>query len=227
LRTFFQPFYFLFFVINLYPISGEAREIAYFPVLIKKISFVDYKIILASNSPRRKELLKGLDLDFEVRIIPDIDESHPENTPLENIPCYIARKKADAYRASMRKDELTITADTVVILDNEILEKPSGRENAIEMIKRLSGRKHRVVTAVVLTTAEKQKEFSVISTVEFAELTNEEIEYYVDKYQPFDKAGAYGIQEWIGYIGVKGIEGSFYNVMGLPIQRLYGELKHF
>ncbi len=188
---------------------------------------MNYKIILASNSPRRKELLKGLDIDFEVRIIPDIDESHPENTPPEDIPCYIARKKADAYRASMRKNELIITADTVVVLDDDILEKPSDRENAIEMIKRLSGRKHQVVTAVVLTTVEKQKEFSVISTVEFAELTNEEIEYYVDKYQPFDKAGAYGIQEWIGYIGVKGIEGSFYNVMGLPIQRLYQELKSF
>ena len=186
---------------------------------------MNYKIILASNSPRRKELLKGLDIDFEVRIIPDIDESYPPGTSPEKIPAFIAQKKAEAYRASMKEDELIITADTVVVLDGDILEKPADKSEAIQMIKRLSGRKHKVITSVVLTTADGQKEFSVVSTVDFAELTDDEIEYYVDKYKPFDKAGAYGIQEWIGYIGVKGIEGSFYNVMGLPIQRLYQELK--
>ena len=188
---------------------------------------MDYKIILASNSPRRKELLQGLDIDFEVRIIPDIDESYPLGTPSEEIPLFIARKKAVAYKATMKKDELVITADTVVVLAGEIIEKPSDKNDAIKMIKRLSGRKHRVITAVVLTTVEKNKDFSVMSTVDFSELTDDEIEYYVEKYKPFDKAGSYGIQEWIGYIGVRGIEGSFYNVMGLPVQRLYRELKSF
>jgi septum formation protein len=188
---------------------------------------INYKIILASNSPRRRELLKGLDIDFEVRVIPDIDETHPSNIPPDEIPLRLARKKADAYFSTISRDELIITADTVVVLDNDVLEKPADREDAIRMLKRLSGRKHRVITAVTLTTAGKRKEFSVTSTVDFAELTCEEIEYYVDKYKPFDKAGAYGIQEWIGYIGVRGIEGSFYNVMGLPIQRLYRELKNF
>lgn len=188
---------------------------------------MNHKIILASNSPRRKELLKGLDLDFEIRVIPGINESHPEDILSAAIPCFIARKKAEAYRESILPGELIITADTVVVLDDHIIEKPAGREEAIQMIKRLSGRKHQVITAVVLMTIEKLKEFSVTSTVDFCELTDDEIEYYVDKYKPFDKAGAYGIQEWIGYIGVRGIEGSFYNVMGLPVQRLYRELKKF
>ena len=188
---------------------------------------IGYKVILASNSPRRKELLKGLDIDFEVRVIPDIDESYPDYIPPVEIPCFIARKKAEAYRSTISSDELVITADTVVVVDNQIIEKPADREDAIRMIKRLSGRKHQVITAVVLTTREKQKEFSVTSTVDFSGLTNNEIEYYVDQYKPFDKAGAYGIQEWIGYIGVRGIEGSFYNVMGMPVQKLYQELKQF
>jgi septum formation protein len=188
---------------------------------------MNHKIILASHSPRRKELLEGLDLDFEVRVIPGIDESYPEDLPPAEVPCFIARKKAEAYRASILPGELIITADTVVVLDGRIIEKPAGREEAIQMLTRLSGRKHRVVTAVVLMTKEKRTGFSVTSTVDFDALTAEEIEYYVDKYKPFDKAGAYGIQEWIGYTGVRGIEGSFYNVMGLPVQRLYRELKEF
>ena len=188
---------------------------------------MNYKIILASNSPRRKELLKGLDIDFEVRIIPDINESYPLSMNPVEIPGYIARKKSDAYKVSIKPDELIITADTVVLLDGCILEKPSDREDAIQMLKRLSKHKHQVITGVSMVTTKKRKDFSVTSTVDFAELTEEEIEYYVDKYKPYDKAGAYGIQEWIGYIGVKGIEGSFYNVMGLPIQRLYQELKKF
>jgi len=188
---------------------------------------MNYKIILASNSPRRKELLKGLDIDFEVRVIPDIDESYPPDMPPGEIPCYIAQKKASVYRATMQADELIITADTIVELDGEILEKPLDRNDAIRMLKRLSGRKHQVITAVTLTTVDRQKTFHVVSSVDFATLTGDEIEYYVDKYKPYDKAGAYGIQEWIGYIGVCCIEGSFYNVMGLPIQRLYHELKMF
>lgn len=186
-----------------------------------------YHLVLASNSPRRKELLKGLGFDFEVRVIPDIDESHPDDLPPEEVPCFLARKKADAYVATMKADELVITADTVVILDGRILEKPKDREEAVEMLHRLSGRKHKVVTGVVLNSHEVHRTFSVVSTVDFAELTDEEITYYVDRFKPFDKAGAYGIQEWIGYIGVRGIEGSFYNVMGLPVQKLYQELKEY
>jgi len=183
------------------------------------------KIILASNSPRRQELLKGLDIDFEVRIVPDINESYPPELSPEAIPCYLSQKKASFYRTSMKADELVITADTIVELNGKILEKPIDREDALRMLQCLSGRKHQVITAVTLTTIENQKTFSEISSVDFAPLTGDEIEYYVDNYHPYDKAGGYGIQEWIGYIGVCGIEGSFYNVMGLPIQRLYNELK--
>ncbi|MDR2148443.1 MAG: Maf-like protein [Tannerella sp.] len=188
---------------------------------------MNYKIVLASNSPRRRELLKGLDIDFEIRVIDGIDETHPAGMPVEEIPAYLAHLKADAYIQSMRDDELIITADTVVIIDNQILEKPANESEAIKMLKILSGRKHKVITAVVLTAKDRQKAFSVSSIVDFEELGEEEIVYYVEKYRPFDKAGAYGIQEWIGYIGVCGIEGSFYNVMGLPVQRLYRELKAF
>ncbi|MDR2472609.1 MAG: Maf-like protein [Tannerella sp.] len=188
---------------------------------------MQHKLVLASNSPRRKELLKGLDIDFTVRLIPDIDETFPLELPPDETPLFIAHRKAEAYKAGMSADELIITADTVVIIDNKIIEKPTDRDDAVEMLKRLSGRKHKVVTAVVLTTKERQKDFSVCSTVDFAVLTDNEITYYVDRYKPYDKAGAYGIQEWIGYIGVRSIEGSFYNVMGLPVQRLYQELKAF
>lgn len=184
-----------------------------------------YHIILASNSPRRKELLKGLGIDFEVSVIPGIDESYATDLLPDEVPCYIAHQKAKAY--NIKGNELIITADTVVILDNIILEKPDGREDAIRMLRRLSGQSHEVITGVVLSTLHKQVSFSAGSTVRFATLADEEIIYYVDTCQPYDKAGAYGIQEWIGYIGVREITGSFYNVMGLPVQRLYQELKRF
>ena len=184
-----------------------------------------YHIILASNSPRRKELLKGLGIDFEVRVIPDIDESYPAGIPPDEVPCYIARKKSKAY--NIKNNELIITADTVVILDNVIIEKPDDREDAIQMLHKLSGQSHQVITGVVISTLDKNISFSVKSTVSFAILTDQEITYYVDTFQPYDKAGAYGIQEWIGYIGVQEINGSFYNVMGLPVQKLYQELKQF
>ena len=186
-----------------------------------------YNIVLASNSPRRKELLSGLGIPFEVRIIPDIDESFPSDLSPAEIPCFIARKKADAYRMTIKGNELIITADTVVILNGQIIEKPVDRNDAIRMLHLLSGRTHEVITSVVMTSLAKQVEFAVQSTVDFAVLENEEIIHYVDTFQPYDKAGAYGIQEWIGHIGVQGISGSFYNVMGLPIQRLYRELKKF
>jgi len=191
------------------------------------VDSINYQLILASSSPRRKELLGGLGIPFEIRIVPDIDESFPEDLALSEIPCYIARKKADAYLSSLTKNELIITADTVVILDSRVIEKPAGRDDAVRMLQLLSGRTHEVITGVVLTALEKQVVFSVHSFVDFAVLEDEAIVYYVDTFRPFDKAGAYGIQEWIGYTGVKGVRGCFYNVMGLPVQRLYQELKRF
>ena len=184
-----------------------------------------YQIILSSNSPRRKELMSGLGVDYVVRTLPDVDESYPADLAGAAIPEYISCEKADAYRSIMQPGELLITADTIVWLDGKVLGKPEGREGAVEMLRSLSGKSHQVFTGVCLTTTEWQKSFTAASDVEFDVLSEEEIRYYVDKYQPMDKAGAYGVQEWIGYIGVKSISGSFYNIMGLPIQKLYGELK--
>ena len=184
-------------------------------------SMMKYKIILASNSPRRKELLAGLDVQFEVRIIPGIDESYPDTLPTMEIAEYIAQKKAKAYRETMADDELIITADTIVVLDDKVLGKPKDAAEARCMLHALSGKTHQVVTGVVLTTKELQKHFSVVSNVTFKTLSDNEIDYYVDTYKPMDKAGAYGIQEWIGYVGVTRLEGSYFNVMGLPVQRIY------
>ncbi len=186
---------------------------------------VDYRIVLASNSPRRKELLAGLDIPFEVRIIDDIDESYPDTLQTKEIAEYISKKKAAAYRLSMSSDELIITADTIVVLGNEVMGKPKTEDEAILMLQKLSGNTHQVITGVTLTTCERQISFSVETDVAFKCLSDEEIRYYVTKYHPMDKAGAYGIQEWIGYIGVTGLHGSYYNVMGLPVQRIYESLK--
>ena len=182
------------------------------------------KIILASNSPRRKELLAGLDLDFEVHVLKDIDESYPDDLPANEVAAYISKKKAAAYRNIIGDDQLVITADTVVVLGNQILGKPATHEEAVEMLRMLSGKSHHVITGVCLTTTEQQRSRSVTSEVTFKELSDEEIEYYVDNYRPYDKAGAYGIQEWIGYVGVTSLSGSYFNVMGLPVQRIYQEL---
>lgn len=184
-----------------------------------------YNIILASNSPRRKELLAGLGLNFTVKTIADIDESYPEHLKGSEIAEHISLKKAKAYEKILSNNDLIITADTIVWSENKVLGKPKDKQNAIEMIKTLSGKTHIVYTAVSITTTEWQKSFTTASEVLFDNLTDEEIEYYVDHYKPFDKAGAYGIQEWIGYIAVKSIKGSFYNIIGLPVQRLYTELK--
>lgn len=181
------------------------------------------KIILASKSPRRQELLKGLDLDFSVEIHKGIRESYPDNLPAEEVPLYIAREKAADYQVP--EDSVLITADTVVIIDGDVLGKPKDEADACGMLLRLSGRTHRVVTGVCLTTCNRQVAFSSKTDVSFRELSEDEIKYYVKKYKPFDKAGAYGVQEWIGYIGVEAIEGSFYNVMGLPVARVYEELQ--
>ena len=188
---------------------------------------VDYKIILASNSPRRRELLAGLDLDFEVRVLPGIDESYPDTLPVTEVAEYIAAKKAAAYQQLMAADALVVTADTVVIVGDEVLGKPADAAEAALMLQKLSGRSHQVVTGVCLTTLRQTVRFSVATDVTFKPLTAEEIDYYITKYQPFDKAGAYGIQEWIGYIGCTGLRGSYYNVMGLPVQRIYAELRQF
>ena len=182
-------------------------------------------MILASNSPRRKELLAGLGLPFEVRVLQDIDESYPENLPVSEVALYIAGKKADAYRAIVKDDELIITADTVVIVGDEILGKPVDEADAVRMLRELSGRTHQVTTGVCLLTATKERRFDVTTDVTFKELSDEEIHNYITTYKPFDKAGAYGIQEWIGYIGVTCLHGSYYNVMGLPVQRIYEAIR--
>ena len=206
---------------------------------------MNYKIVLASNSPRRKELLSGLGFDYEVRTLQGLDESYPEGLSMEEIPQYISRKKAAAY--TLNPDELLITADTIVYLDGEVLGKPAEEAEAKQMLRKLSGKTHQVVTGVTLKTplnlplkgrlAEQDSlplregrggssiSFASVSQVTFAQLSEAEIDHYVTHYRPLDKAGAYGIQEWIGYIGVTRIEGSYFNVMGLPVQRLYSEMK--
>lgn len=184
-----------------------------------------YRVILASNSPRRKELLSGLGIDYEVKTLPGIEESYPDTLKGEEIPLYIASEKADAYHDSMQPDELIITADTIVWLDGVVMGKPKDEEDARNMLRRLSGKTHQVMTGVCLTTTGFRKSFSTVTDVTFTDLTEEEIHYYVEHYKPMDKAGAYGIQEWIGFVGVQSIAGSYFNVMGLPVQRLYKELK--
>lgn len=183
-----------------------------------------YKIILASNSPRRKELLSGLGISYEVKTLPGIEETYPDTLTGEEIPLYIAREKAAAYSECMQPDELIITADTIVWLDGTVMGKPADEEDACRMLRALSGKTHQVITGVCLTTQKFQRGFSTVSDVTFAALTNEEIRYYVQHYRPMDKAGSYGIQEWIGFVGVESISGSYFNVMGLPVQRLYKEL---
>ena len=186
-----------------------------------------YKIILASNSPRRRELLAGLGLDFTVKVISGIDESWPHSLKGEDIPLYISREKAAPYRQTIAEDELVITADTIVYVDGEVLGKPHDKADARRMLRLISGRWHEVITGVTLMTAAKERSFAVTTRVRFCNLTDDEINRYVESGLPMDKAGAYGIQEWIGYVGVEAIEGSYFNVVGLPVQRLYRELINF
>ena len=183
-----------------------------------------YKVILASGSPRRRELMAGLGVNYEVRILPDVDESYPDTLLGEEIPLYIAKEKADAYIPMMQPDELIITADTSVWLDCKVLGKPRDREDALQMLRTMSGRTHEVFTGVCITTTDWQRSFTAQTEVRFATLCVDEFIYYVDNFKPRDKAGAYGVQEWIGFIGVENISGSYYNIMGLPVQRLYREL---
>jgi septum formation protein len=186
----------------------------------------EYKIILASKSPRRRQLLEGLNLPFEV-IVREVEEVFPEELSMESIPVYLGKLKAEPFRKDMEAKVLVITADTIVWIDGEVLGKPVDHPHAVEMLRKLSGRKHIVVTGVCLTSNEKQVTFSSVTEVHFKELSDAEIEYYLEIYHPYDKAGAYGVQEWIGYIAIDRIEGSYFNVMGLPVGRLYEELKKF
>lgn len=186
-----------------------------------------YRIILASASPRRKELLSKLDIDFTVKVLHDVDEGFPVSLPVVQVPQYISRKKADAYCQEMQENDMVITADTVVAVGRRILGKPKSAEEARVMLKLLSDRYHRVVTGVTIMTAKRTETFATVSRVRFTRLNDEEIDHYISKYKPFDKAGAYGIQEWIGMVGITELNGSYFNVMGLPVQRLYAKLKEF
>ena len=194
--------------------------------MLRQIS-TRYKIILASNSPRRQELLGGLGVAFEIRVKP-VDESFPNHLSLHEVALFLCEKKAMAFSESeLRNDELLITADTIVCLENEILNKPLDRLHAIEMLNKLSGKKHSVITGVCLRSKEKFHSFYDSTEVYFKNLSLAEIEFYIDMFHPFDKAGAYGIQEWIGFVGIQRIEGSYFNVMGLPTAMLYDELMKF
>lgn len=187
----------------------------------------DYQLILASASPRRKELLAGLNIPFEVRLIDGIDETYPSELPINEVPLYISQKKAAAYKANVSPQTIVLTADTVVVCNEQILGKPIDEADARRMLQMLSGTTHRVITGVTLLVEGNSKSFSVATDVTFNPLSATEIDYYIRTFKPFDKAGAYGIQEWIGYIGVTAINGSYFNVMGLPVQRIYEELRTY
>ncbi len=186
-----------------------------------------YNIILGSQSPRRQELLHGLDVNFTVKVIDGLEENYPATLQGEEIPMFLAQQKADAYRNTLTPQDMLITADTIVWLDGIVYGKPKDEADAKKMLRALSGKTHDVITGVCVTTTERQETFAAISKVTFASFSDDEINYYIEKYQPMDKAGSYGVQEWIGYIGVEHIDGSFYNVMGLPVQRLYTLLKNW
>ena len=186
-----------------------------------------YQVTLASKSPRRQELLRGMGVDFSI-LTKETDDSFPPEMPLDEVPKYLSQKKSLVFdEEELPSDYLLITSDTVVICEGEILGKPKDKEDAVRMLQLLSGKTHHVVTGVTVRSAEKMESFAVRSNVTFAELEQDEIDYYIEHCKPFDKAGAYGIQEWIGYVGISGLEGSFYNVMGLPTRKLYQCLKGF
>ncbi|WP_321996526.1 Maf-like protein [Draconibacterium orientale] len=186
----------------------------------------EYNFILASKSPRRQELLKSLGIHFQVKT-KEVDEIYPPELAPAKIPGYLAEKKANAFADELNNDDLLITADTIVVLNEKVLEKPDDYDHAYEMLSALSGNMHEVITGVCLSSTNKSVTFSALTNVQFKKLTAAEIDYYITNFKPFDKAGAYGIQEWIGSIGISHIEGSFYNVMGLPLQKLYEEIQKF
>jgi len=184
------------------------------------------KIILASQSPRRKQLLEWAEIDFSVEVS-EADETHPEDLPVAAIPVFIAVNKAKAVQQKIKRDAIILAADTIVVLNNTVITKPANRDDAVKILRSLSGKAHSVITGVVLLQNKKQVSFADITQVEFHALTDEQICFYVDKYKPYDKAGAYAIQEWIGVVGIKSINGDFYNVMGLPVSRVVQELDKF
>lgn len=188
--------------------------------------FPDYNYILASKSPRRQELLTSLGIQFTVKT-KEVEELYPGDLSKEQIPVYLAELKAKAFQNQLSSNDLLITADTIVCLENEVLGKPADYNEAFEMLSRLSGHEHQVITGVCLSSEQKNESFYAITNVQFKSLSEEEIGYYIREYKPFDKAGSYGIQEWIGCIGIRGIRGSFYNVMGLPVQKLYEHIVNF
>lgn len=188
--------------------------------------FPKYNFILASKSPRRQQLLHSIGIEFSVEIL-EVDEIFPENLPKEEVPVFLARLKAQPFQEKLKENDLLITADTIVWNNEKVLGKPQNTEEAMLMLGELSGNEHQVITGVCLTSSKKQKAFYSVSNVQFKMLEKSEIEYYINTCKPFDKAGAYGIQEWIGAIGITHIEGSFYNVMGLPVQQLYTEIQNF
>jgi len=194
-------------------------------MLIDKLK--NYNIILASQSPRRVELLTGLELKFTQVQLSDVDESYPSILFKNKIPVYIAQKKSNAYTQKLNDNDILITVDTIVWCNGEMFGKPKDKNDARRMLKAISNNVHEVLTGVYLRSTNKIQDFYVSSTVQFSELADDEIDYYIENYKPYDKAGAYGIQEWIGFIGLERIEGSYFNVMGLPVQRLYAELKKF
>ncbi len=186
-----------------------------------------YKVILASQSPRRVELLRGLDINFEQKVLQGIDESYPESLSADEVPEYIVRKKGEGYRSLVEANTLLIVADTLVLLGDEVLGKPKDKAEAVAMLRNLSGKRHRVVTAVGLISQGREVFFADTTEVFFAPMPEETIDYYVEHYKPYDKAGAYGVQEWIGYHSIERIEGSYFNVMGLPLQKMAKYLAEF
>jgi septum formation protein len=190
------------------------------------LNLKDKKLILASGSPRRKELLAGLDLEFELRLR-ECDENYPSTIGVTDVALYLAKKKASVYLNDIAENEIIITSDTIVVKNDHLLNKPKDEKDAFKMLQELSGDSHMVITGVCLSSKEKQICFDSRSIVSFKELDNEEISYYLSKYKPYDKAGSYGIQEWIGYIAIEKIEGSYFNIVGFPVHRIYEELKLF
>ena len=194
-------------------------------MLLEKIK--PYRIILATQSPRRHFLMKEAGFNFDIQIPEGIEEIYPEQLVKEDIPIFLSELKASWFKGRISNNEIVITADTIVILDNKVLEKPVSPEHAREMLQSLRGKTHKVITGVTLLSVEKKHSFSALSKVSFRDFSDEEIDYYIQIYKPFDKAGSYGAQEWLGYVGIEHIEGSYFNVMGLPIQSLYVELEKF
>jgi septum formation protein len=184
------------------------------------------RIVLASQSPRRKQLLEWAEISFDV-IVKETDEAFGPELAITDVPVHIARNKALAVQAELSHDRIVLAADTIVVLNGQVIGKPVSRDNAVEILSALSGNNHQVITGVVIRRGAEETSFADVTEVYFHSLTRQEIEFYVDKYKPYDKAGAYAIQEWIGVVGIKSINGDFYNVMGLPVSRVVRELKKF